>query len=39
MMRTLNLNFSGREHSGLEDSYGIVETIKHAGAWNITDTN
>ena len=39
MMGHLNLNFKGREHSGLADAYGIVDTIKHANKWNITATD
>ena len=39
MMQTLRLQFSGREHSGIADTYGIVEMLKHAGEWNLTNTN
>ena len=39
MMQTLHLKFLGREHSGIEDTYRIIETIKHAGAWNLTNRN
>ena len=39
MMQTLHLQFSGRKHSRIEDTHGIVETIKHTGAWNLTNTN
>ena len=39
IMANLNLEFKGKEHSELDDTYNIVETIRNAKNWNITPTN